>query len=42
MRGVLRDPATPTGIAQFAVLSASAHSLGVVVSPLDMREPDGV
>jgi ABC-type uncharacterized transport system substrate-binding protein len=39
---VLRDAATPTGIAQFAVLSAAAHSLGVVVSSLDMREPDGI
>ena len=38
---VLRD-ATLTGIAQFAVLSAAAHSLGVVVSSLDMREPDGL
>jgi putative ABC transport system substrate-binding protein len=39
---VLRDAAIPTGIAQFAVLSAAAHSLGIVVSPLDMREPDGI
>ncbi len=39
---VLRDAATPTGIAQFAVLSAAAHSLGVVVSPLDMRNPDSI
>jgi putative tryptophan/tyrosine transport system substrate-binding protein len=39
---VLRDAAIPTGIGQFAVLSAAAHSLGIVVSPLDMREPDGI
>jgi putative tryptophan/tyrosine transport system substrate-binding protein len=38
---VLRDT-TASGIAQFAVLSAAAHSLGVVVSPLDEREPDGI
>ena len=39
---VLRDTATHSGIAQFAVLSAAGHSLGVVVSPFDMREPDGI
>jgi putative tryptophan/tyrosine transport system substrate-binding protein len=39
---VLRDAATSNGVAQFAVLSAAAHSLGVVVSPLDEREPDGI
>jgi putative tryptophan/tyrosine transport system substrate-binding protein len=39
---VLRDAATSNGIAQFAVLSAAAHSLGVAVSPLDEREPDGI
>src|SRR5262245_1670283 len=39
---VLRDAAIPTGIAQLAVLSAAAHSLGVVVSPLDVGEPDGI
>jgi putative ABC transport system substrate-binding protein len=33
---------TASGTAQFAVLSAAAHSLGVVVSPLDEREPDGI
>jgi putative ABC transport system substrate-binding protein len=38
---VLRH-ATASGVAQFAVLSAAAHSLGVVVSPLDEREPDGI
>jgi ABC-type uncharacterized transport system substrate-binding protein len=39
---VLRDTVVPTGIAQLAALSAAAHSLGVVVSPLDMRDPDGI
>jgi putative ABC transport system substrate-binding protein len=39
---VLRDASTPSGIAQFAVLSAAGHPLGVVVSPLDEREPDDI
>jgi putative tryptophan/tyrosine transport system substrate-binding protein len=39
---VLRDVTTSSGIAQFAVLSAAGHSLGVEVSPLDEREPDGI
>jgi putative ABC transport system substrate-binding protein len=39
---VLRDPSIPTGIAQLAVLSAAAHSMGIVVSPLDMRNPNDI
>jgi putative ABC transport system substrate-binding protein len=39
---VLRDNTTASGVAQFAVLSAAGHALGVVVSPLDEREPDGI
>ena len=39
---VLRDAAISSGVAQLAVLSAAAHSLGVVVSPLDMRNPDSI
>jgi ABC-type uncharacterized transport system substrate-binding protein len=39
---VLRDTTTASGVAQFAVLSAAGHSLGVVVTPLDQREPDGI
>src|SRR5262245_18636544 len=39
---VLRDTGTPTGIAQFAVLSAAAHPLGVAVSPLGERESEGI
>jgi putative ABC transport system substrate-binding protein len=35
---VLRDPTIPTGIAQLAVLFSVAPSLGMVVSPLDVRE----
>ena len=35
---VLRDAAISSGIAQFAVLSAAAHPLGVAVSPIDERE----
>jgi putative ABC transport system substrate-binding protein len=36
---VLRDPTTPTGIAQLASITSSAPSFGVVVSPLDVRVP---
>ncbi len=39
---VLRDAAISSGIAQFAVLSAAAHALGVVASPIDQREADGI
>jgi putative ABC transport system substrate-binding protein len=39
---VLRDTAVPAAIAQFAVVSAAGHALGIVVSPLDTREPDGI
>jgi len=39
---VLRDAAISSGVAQLAVLSAAAHSLGVVVSPLDLRNPDSI
>ena len=36
---VLRDPTTPTGIAQLASITSSAPSFGVVISPLDVRVP---
>jgi putative ABC transport system substrate-binding protein len=36
--GVLRDPATPTGIGQFGVIQAVAPSLRVEVSPLNVRD----
>jgi putative ABC transport system substrate-binding protein len=35
---VLRDPTTPTGIGQFGVIQAVALSLGVEVSPVDVRD----
>ena len=35
---VLRDPATPTGIGQFAVIQSAAPSLGVEVIPINMRD----
>jgi putative ABC transport system substrate-binding protein len=40
--GVLRDPAIPTGIAQLAVLFSAAPSLGVVVTPFDVRDPGDI
>jgi putative ABC transport system substrate-binding protein len=36
---VLRDPAIPEGIGQFAVIQAVAPSLRVEVSPVDIRDP---
>ena len=35
---VLRDPAIPTGIAQFAVIQSVSRSVGVEVSPLNLRD----
>ena len=35
---VLRDPAIPAGIGQFAVIQAVAPSLGVEVSPVNVRD----
>ena len=35
---VLRDPALTAGIGQFAVIQSVAPSLGVEVSPVDMRD----
>jgi putative tryptophan/tyrosine transport system substrate-binding protein len=39
---VLRDPTTTTGIAQLAALHSAAPPLSVVVSPLDVRNPDDI
>ena len=39
---ILRDPTVSTGIAQLAVLFSVAPSLGMVVSPLDVREPSDI
>lgn len=36
---VLRDPLSPQGIANFAVIQSTAASIGVQVSPVDMRDP---
>ena len=35
---VLRDPTTITGIGQFAVIQSVARSVGVEVSPLNLRD----
>ena len=35
---VLRDPANPPGIGQFAVIQAVAPSLGVELSPINVRD----
>jgi putative ABC transport system substrate-binding protein len=39
---VLRDPAQFAGVAQLGVIQAVAPSHRVVVSPLDVREPDAI
>ena len=39
---VLRDPTVSTGIAQLAALHSVAPSLSIVVSPLDVRDPDDI
>jgi putative ABC transport system substrate-binding protein len=39
---VLRDPSGTTGIAQLAALHSAAPSLSIVVSPLDVRDPDDI
>jgi putative ABC transport system substrate-binding protein len=36
---VLRDPATSAGIGQFASIQSAAPSLGVEVSPINVRDP---
>jgi len=37
---VLRDPAAMAGIGQFAVIQSAARSVGVEVSPLNLRDAD--
>jgi putative ABC transport system substrate-binding protein len=39
---VLRDATAPTGIAQLAAMHSVAPSLGVVVSPLNVRDPEDI
>jgi putative tryptophan/tyrosine transport system substrate-binding protein len=36
---VIRDPAIPSGIGQFGVIQSVAQSLGVEVSPVNVRDP---
>src|SRR5262249_9537314 len=40
--GVLRDPGFAHGIGQFAVIQAAAPSVGIEVSPIDLREPNQI
>jgi putative ABC transport system substrate-binding protein len=39
---VLRDPGFAHGIGQFAVMQAVAPSVGIEVSPIDLREPNQI
>jgi putative tryptophan/tyrosine transport system substrate-binding protein len=39
---VLRDPTFAAGIGQFAVIQAVAPSVGIEVSPIDLREPNQI
>jgi putative tryptophan/tyrosine transport system substrate-binding protein len=39
---VLRDPTTPSGSGQFAAIQSVAPSLGVEISPINMRDADGI
>jgi putative ABC transport system substrate-binding protein len=39
---VLRDPGFAHGIGQFAVIQAVAPSVGIEVSPIDLREPNQI
>ena len=39
---VLRDPSFAHGIGQFAVIQAAAPSVGIEVSPIDLREPNQI
>jgi putative ABC transport system substrate-binding protein len=39
---VLRDPTFVAGIGQFAVIQAVAPSVGIEVSPIDLREPSQI
>lgn len=39
---VLRDPRFAHGIGQFAVIQAAAPSVGIEVSPIDVREPNQI
>jgi putative ABC transport system substrate-binding protein len=39
---VLRDPTYTAGIGQFAVIQSVAPSVGIEVSPIDLREPSQI
>jgi putative ABC transport system substrate-binding protein len=39
---VLRDPNNAAGIGQFAVIQSVAPSVGIEVSPIDLRDPDQI
>jgi putative tryptophan/tyrosine transport system substrate-binding protein len=39
---VLRDPGFAHGIGQFAVIQAASPSVGIEVSPIDLREPNQI
>jgi putative ABC transport system substrate-binding protein len=39
---IVRDPASPQGIANFAVIQAMAASIGVQVTPADIRDPSEI
>jgi ABC-type uncharacterized transport system substrate-binding protein len=40
--GVIRDPTTAAGLGQFGAIQAMAPSLGVEVSPINLRDADGI
>jgi putative tryptophan/tyrosine transport system substrate-binding protein len=40
--GVLRDPANPSGPAQFGIIQAAAPSYRVEINPLNMRDADEI
>jgi putative ABC transport system substrate-binding protein len=39
---ILRDPATTAGVGQFAVIQSAAPSLGIDVSPVDVRDAGAI
>ena len=39
---ILRDPATTAGVGQFAVIQSAAPSLGIDVSPVDVRDATAI
>jgi putative tryptophan/tyrosine transport system substrate-binding protein len=39
---ILRDPALPIGIGQFGAIQSAAPSLGIEITPVDVRDPAGI